>query len=165
MSATLGKIAVSVHGLARGLRVLGQFTLAAMVMTICYDVVTRYVFEAPTLWSLEVNTFLVLFIALIPAGDVLKAGMHLRISFFVERLKPGVRRVLEKAGALSGICFCGLMTWKGCAMAMQAFRYHERMSTALGTPMVIPYLFIPIGFAVLGLEYVVKLFSGDTLPD
>ena len=165
MRAAFGKIAISAHGLARGLRVLGQLALAAMVMTICYDVVTRYVFAAPTLWSLEVNTFLVLFIALIPAGDVLQAGMHLRITFFVERCNPGVRRVLDKFGALAGIAFCSFMTWKGWAMAMQAFRYHERMSTALGTPMVIPYLFIPIGFAVLGLQYVVKLFGADDPPD
>jgi TRAP-type C4-dicarboxylate transport system permease small subunit len=162
MRTLFGKIAISVHGLARGLRVLGQLALAGMVVTICYDVVARYVFEAPTLWSLEINTFLVLFIALIPAGDVLKAGMHLRITFFVERLKPGFRRVLGKAGVFAGIVFCGFMTWKGWAMAMQALQYHERMSTALGTPMVIPYMFIPFGFAVLGLEYVVRLFEGDT---
>jgi TRAP-type C4-dicarboxylate transport system permease small subunit len=165
MRTLFGKIATSVHGLARGLRILGQLALAAMVVTICYDVVARYVFEAPTLWSLEVNTFLVLFIALIPAGDVLKAGMHLRITFFVERGKPGLQRVLDKAGALTGIAFCGFMAWKGWTMAMQAWRYHERMSTALGTPMVIPYMFIPIGFAVLGLGYVVKLFGGNNLPD
>ena len=160
MRTLFGKIAISIHGLARGFRVLGQFALAAMVVTICYDVVVRYVFEAPTLWSLEINTFLVLFIALIPAGDVLNAGMHLRITFFVERLKPGLRRVLDIAGALAGTIFCGFMAWKGWAMAVQALRYHERMSTAFGTPMVIPYMFIPIGFAVLGLGYGVKLFGG-----
>ena len=101
MRTLSGKIAISIHGLARAFRILSQLALAAMVVTICYDVVVRYVFEAPTLWSLEVNTFLVLFIALIPAGDVLKAGMHLRITFFVERLNPGLRRVLDIAGALA----------------------------------------------------------------
>ena len=165
MTTLFAKAANAVHGLARGLRVLAQLGLAAMVVTICYDVVARYVFEAPTLWSLEVNTFLVLFIALIPAGDVLKAGMHLRITFFVERVNPSFRRVLEKAVALAGIAFCGFMTWKGGAMAMQALQYHERMSTPLGTPMVIPYMFIPIGFGVLGLEYVVKLFKGGFPPE
>jgi len=165
MRTLSGKIAISVHGLARGLRVLGQLALAAMVVTICYDVLARYVFEAPTLWCLEVNTFLVLFIALIPAGDVLKAGMHLRITFFVARRKPGLRHVLNKAGALTGIAFCGFMAWKGWAMAMHALQYHERMSTAMGTPMVIPYMVIPIGFAVLALEYIVKLFGSDAPPD
>ncbi len=165
MRTLFGRIADSVHELARGLRVLGQLALACMVVTICYDVVARYVFEAPTLWSLEVNTFLVLFIALIPAGDVLKAGMHLRITFFGEKLKPRLRRVLGKTGVIAGIAFCGFMTWKGWTIAMQALQYHERMSTPLGTPMVIPYMFIPIGFAVLGLEYILKLFQGDNPPE
>jgi TRAP-type C4-dicarboxylate transport system permease small subunit len=31
------------------------------------------------------------------------------------------------------------------------------MSTSLGTPLVIPYLFIPVGFGLLGLMYAARL--------
>ena len=144
--------------LTRGLRFAGQLALISMVLTICYDVVMRYVFKAPTLWSLEVNTFLVLFITLFPAGDVLASGSHLRITFFTDKMGRTVQNVLDALTKCLGCLFAALMTYKGFQMAHMAFQYDERMSTALGTPMVIPYSFIPIGFSVLGLYYLVSLF-------
>ena len=150
-----------IRAIAGGLRFAGQIALASMVATICYDVLMRYVFKAPTTWSLEVNTFLVLFITLMPAGDVLAAGSHLRITFFVEKMSPSLQRVLEKLTCLVGCLFGLVMTWKGFNMAYMAFKYNERMSTPIGTPMGIPYSFIPIGFFILCLYYSLSLLVGD----
>jgi len=147
-----------VDGLARGLRVAGQFALAAMVVTICYDVVMRYVFRIPTSWSLEINTFMVLFVTLIPAGDVLASDVHLRITFFTDKLQPGKRAVLARLASAAGCLFCAVMTWKGFEMAWAALKYDERMSSPLGTPMVIPYMFIPVGFGVMFLQYLLAVF-------
>lgn len=144
-------------GLARALGHTGRIVLVFMVVTICYDVVMRYAFAAPTAWSLEVNTFLVAFLALIPAGDVLRTGDHIRITFFAEKWPAGVRRVADAVTALLGIGFCAVLVWKGWSIAYQAYLYGERMSTPLGTPMAIPYAFIPIGFGVLGLQYLASL--------
>ena len=146
-----------VDGLARGLRVAGQFALASMVLTICYDVVMRYVFRIPTSWSLEINTFMVLFVTLIPAGDVLASDVHLRITFFTDKLQPGKQAVLSRLASVAGCLFCAVMTWKGFEMAWAALKYDERMSSPLGTPMVIPYLFIPIGFGIMFLQYLLAV--------
>lgn len=48
------------------------------------------------------------------------------------------------------------------AMAWQAWQHNDRMSTSLGTPMFIPYLFLPIGFMLLGLRYAILIKSGWT---
>lgn len=154
-----------IDGLARGLRVAGQFALAVMVATICYDVVMRYVFRIPTSWSLEINTFLVLFVTLIPAGDVLAAGGHLRISFFTDKLDPRGRAVLARLASVAGCLFCAVMTWKGLEMAWAALTYDERMSSPLGTPMVVPYLLIPIGFGVMFLQYLLAVFMPKPKTD
>ena len=47
---------------------LGRLGLVFMVVSITYDVVLRYVFVAPTYWALEVNTFLLAFLCVIPGG-------------------------------------------------------------------------------------------------
>lgn len=150
--------------LAQACGLLGQLALAMMVLTICYDVVLRYVLNAPTSWSLEVNTFLIIFITLIPAGDVLREDSHLRIKFFISKLGPTTQDVVRRIAAVCGILFCALMTRNGLNMAINAFRYDQRMSTPLGTPMVIPYLFIPIGFTVLGLQFLGRLFGSRAKP-
>ena len=159
MSKTFAKTIRAVDRLAQGFGFLGLSALAVMVLTICYDVVMRYVFNAPTSWSLEVNTFLVIFITMIPAGEILREDSHLRIGFFVSRLSPGTRDTLRRVSAVLGAAFCALMTRNGLNMALNAFAYDQRMSTPLGTPMVIPYLFIPFGFTVLGLQFLARLFA------
>jgi len=147
---------------------VGILSLAFMVVSISYDVVLRYVFYAPTHWALEVNTFLLAFLCLIPAGDVLRFGSQIRITFLYDRFPPAVRARLDMLRATAGLFFCAIMTWKGADMAWKAWQHHDRMSTSLGTPMVIPYLFLPIGFGLLGFQYA-TLFKtpkkkGDAFP-
>ena len=90
----------SIGRLAQGFGFLGQMALAVMVLSICYDVAMRYVFNAPTSWTLEVNTFLVIFITMIPSCEVLREESHLRIGFLLQnsarkhRMSFGVLPVL-----------------------------------------------------------------------
>ena len=149
----------SIVRMAQGFGFLGQLALAVMVLTICYDVVMRYVFNVPTSWSLEVNTFLVIFITMIPSSEVLREDSHLRIGFFISKFEPKTQNVVRRVAALLGVAFCALMTKNGLSIAISAFQYDQRMSTPLGTPMVIPYLFIPFGFTVLGLQFIARLIG------
>lgn len=143
--------------LVRGLRFAAQLALVSMMLTICYDVVMRYVFARPTLWALEINTFLIVFLAVLPAGDVLRSDNHLQIGYFPDRMSPLGRRLQRIFGSILGLGFSSVMTWKGWEMASQAFEYDERMSTSLGTPLGIPYLFLPIGFGALALQFIVEI--------
>lgn len=148
--------------LSRTAGILGQAAMAFMVVSLFYDVMMRYLFAAPTQWALEVNTFLLLFLCTIPTADVLSSGVHLRVTFLTERMP---RRIVERLPILrsvAGILFCAAMAWKGSVMAWQAWQHNDRMSTSLGTPMFIPYLFIPLGFILLALQYVIAIRSGGT---
>lgn len=159
MTAILSVLQKTVDRLVGGMSCVAQFALLSMVVTICYDVIMRYVFARPTLWCLEVNTFLIVFLALVPAGDVLRQDKHFKISFFPDRLGGVGRKVQALAGNLLGALFSALMTWKGYEMALLAFRYDERMSTPLGTPLGLPYLLIPLGFGALVLQFLMNAVS------
>lgn len=138
---------------------LGVLALGFMVASITYDVIMRYVFSRPTHWALEVNTFILVFLSVVPAGDVLRARGHIRVGFFVERLPQKAVRLARGLRAGLGVVLCGVMTWKGWTMAWQAFQHNDRMSTSLGTPMVIPYLFLPVGFGLMGLYFLGALWK------
>ena len=144
---------------------LGILSLAFMAVSITYDVILRYVFYAPTHWALEMNTFLLAFLSLIPAGDVLRFGTQIRITIVYDRLKPNLRARLDVLRSAVGIFFCAVMVWKGSVMALHAWQHNDRMSTSLGTPMVIPYLFLPIGFGLLGLQYLTILRGKKKKPE
>lgn len=135
---------------------VSQVALLYMVITICYDVFMRYVMRDPTLWVLEINVFLLIFICIIPAADLLKSNSHIRVTFLIDKFPPVWRHRVEYLNIVAGILFSAALVWKGFDMAYMAFIYEERMSTPLGTPYCIPYSFIPLGFGMLLIGYLLQ---------
>lgn len=147
---------------ARGLRFLGAAALVFMALSVFYDTMMRYLFLAPTSWSLEINSFLVAFIAFIPAAHVLRERHQLRIGLIQDQLTGWAARLVGTLIGLCGMAFCFVLTWRGGMIAYDAWLYDERMSTVLGTPKVLPYSLIPIGFGVLGLAFLANTLESLT---
>lgn len=150
--------------IARLLQLSGQIVLAFMVLTICYDAVMRYVFTAPTSWSLEINTFLIIYIATITAADVQRTDSHIRITFFADMMPKGAQRVLQVVIGLVGVLFCSIMAWRGGLMAFQAWDFGERVSSSFGTPMVFPYALLPLGFGLLAVQFLLNALDATFWP-
>jgi len=153
---------------ARVMLVSGQLVLAFMVVTIFYDALMRYLFAAPTSWSLEVNTFLIIYVATMTAAAVQQTDSHIRITFFTDLAGPTFRRAVRVIIGVVGVAFCAVMTWRGFLMAYQAFEYGERVSSSFGTPMVLPYALLPLGFGMLAIRFamdaILALFYPEALP-
>lgn len=142
---------------AWALQLVGQIVLIFMVVTITYDALMRYVFAAPTSWSLEINSFLIVYLAVMTAADTERRGEHIAIALLGERLGGRWPRLLAAVVALVGAGFCGIMTWRGGMMAYDAWSYGERVSSSFGTPIVLPYAMLPIGFGALGLQFLINV--------
>ncbi|APE31399.1 C4-dicarboxylate ABC transporter permease [Halomonas aestuarii] len=140
-------------GLMAVLRWTSMAVLMFMMLSIAYDAIMRYAFSAPTNWSLEINSFLLVYMAVMGAAEAQRHDAHIRISFFKEKLPSTARLVIDILTGLLGAVFCSVLVWRGGIMALQALEYGERVSSSLGTPMVIPYALMPIGFAALGLQF------------
>ncbi|HSG03045.1 MAG TPA: TRAP transporter small permease [Marinobacterium sp.] len=145
-----------VHRFLRGTSI---FVLALMMLSICYDAVMRYLFAAPTSWTLEVNSFLLVYLAVMGAAEAQRADAHIRIGFFAERCSPRKQAMIACVIALCGILFASIMVWRGGIMAYQAFEYGERVSSAFGTPMVIPFSILPVGFGALAIQLLIDLVT------
>ncbi len=151
--------------LAKAMQVASQVALAFMVVTICYDAFMRYVFTAPTSWSLEVNTFLIVFVAVMTAADVQRTNSHIRITLFADMAGAVARRVMRALIGLVGSVFCAVMAWRGFLITYQAWEYSERVSSSFGTPMVFPYALLPLGFGTLALQFLFNLLDALFWPE
>ncbi len=152
----------TIASIERITRIGGQVVLAFMVLTICYDAIMRYLFTAPTSWSLEVNTFLIVYVAIMTAADVQRTDSHIRISFFADMMGEGAQRLTRIAIGVFGVGFAAIMTWRGFLMAYQAWEYGERVSSSFGTPMVYPYAMLPIGFGLLTIRFLINIMDAIT---
>ncbi|RAR58201.1 TRAP-type C4-dicarboxylate transport system permease small subunit [Onishia taeanensis] len=133
--------------------------LVFMMVSICYDAIMRYAFAAPTSWSLEINSFLLVYLAVISAAEAQRHDAHIRITYFKDKLPPRLRTSIDLLTGLLGAAFCAILVWRGGIMTLQALEYGERVSSSLGTPMVYPYALLPIGFAALGLQFLIDALT------
>ncbi|VWX61823.1 conserved membrane hypothetical protein [Burkholderiales bacterium 8X] len=78
-----------------GLHAMGAALLAAMVVVICYDVLGRLVFNRPFAGTAELTGAGLVLLTFLQAPHALREGKLLRVTFFLDRMPPLVRRGLS----------------------------------------------------------------------
>jgi len=124
----------------------GSFIFATAVL-VSYEVLMRYVFASPSLWTFDVTIFLILYSAYIGSGYNLKEGKHVSVEFLVERLAK-YKRFSLALGALTnlvGIVFWIIVSWKAFEEGIMAYRLSEVTLSYLRFPLTIPLLAVFLG--------------------
>jgi len=66
-----------------------------LVLAVAYEVIARYVFNAPTIWSFDVTYMLYGTIFMLGAAYALHKGAHIRTDFFYEKWSDRTRGVVD----------------------------------------------------------------------
>ena len=66
-----------------------------LVLAVTYEVVARYVFNSPTIWSFDVTYMLYGTIFMLGAAYALHKGAHIRTDFFFEKWSIRTRGVID----------------------------------------------------------------------
>jgi len=81
--------------LTRILVAIGMTSLMGIVLTICVNIVARYIFKKPLLWSLELCSILVVWATYILIGVDYKENRHFRIEIITKILPTNALKVLD----------------------------------------------------------------------
>lgn len=131
------------------LALLGGVLLVAVGGLISYEVVARYLFNAPTTWILDVSIYLTMWATFLAVGHTLRAGAHIRMDLYVRRLAPRVRRRTDVIVALVALAFSALLTWQGLQSIVDAVRLGEVTLSTIRVPLWVPLAAIPTGGLIL----------------
>jgi TRAP-type mannitol/chloroaromatic compound transport system permease small subunit len=71
-----------------------------LVGAVCYEVMARYAFNAPTIWSFDVTYMLYATLFMLGAAYALHKGAHIRTDFFYERWSIRTRGVIDAVAYL-----------------------------------------------------------------
>jgi TRAP-type mannitol/chloroaromatic compound transport system permease small subunit len=66
-----------------------------LVLAVAYEVIARYAFNAPTIWSFDVTYMLYGTIFMLGAAYALHKGAHIRTDFFYEKWSDRTRGVVD----------------------------------------------------------------------
>ena len=136
---------------------LAEICLFLLLMLVFHEVIARYVLNKPTLYSVEISEYLLIFVAFMAAGWVLQEDKHVRMPTVVNLMPPKMRYVAELITSVIVILFCSILVWQGAKASLMAFKGDYHSSSLLEVPLWMPYAIIPIGSLMLGLQMVVKI--------
>jgi TRAP-type C4-dicarboxylate transport system permease small subunit len=132
---------------------LAMAGLAGIVAAYVFEVVARYAFDAPTRWSADLVSYLLLFVTFMAMPEVTRSGAHVAVTVLVERLPPGARGAIARLIALSGALLClGLAKLAADETARQFVR-DVRMMAAIPAPKGWISIWIVYGFASSALHF------------
>ena len=98
-----------------------SFLLVVATLQVCYELVLRYVFNAPTTWGLELTLYLCSTTYIMAGAYAGRYDAHIRIDVFYSRWKPRTQALCDLF--LSNILFfvfCGLLVWHSAVWLWEA---------------------------------------------
>lgn len=100
-----GRATSAANALLHCVEAVSALLVVAEILILSGGVISRYVFNAPLLWSDELARFLFIWLSMLGAVVALRRGEHMRLSVLVNRAPPGVRRWAETTASLVVIAF------------------------------------------------------------
>jgi C4-dicarboxylate transporter, DctQ subunit len=129
----------------------GIFVLITAIL-VGYEVIMRYVFDAPTLWTFDITIFLIMYAAFLGSAFTLREGKHVRLEFFTNWLEryPLPSQLLKILSNLIIIAFWALATYTSFRDTVTAYKFSQVTQSYLRFPMIIPLIALVLGgFLVL----------------
>ncbi len=141
--------------------VLSGILIVVMMFTATYGVLRRYAFNNPEPYSYEVSIMFLLFSFVFAISAVERLGRHIRVDFITSRLSERAQHIIINIIApIMGLFFAFMLTWKGVEVAMFSLEIGEVSSSSWGEPIFPIKLMVPIGYALLLLVLLGRIYSG-----
>lgn len=138
--------------------VSSAFVLAIVVIT-CYEVISRYVFNSPTIWTVDIGIYLLLWLAFLSMGYLQKQGKHIHVDLVISHLSEGTRAILDVASSVLFLIGAALISYYSIGLVSTAIRMGETSIGLLFHPIWPVKISIPIGASLLTLWLLLELIQ------
>ncbi len=136
---------------------LAAWLFFAVGFLITAEVISRYVFTAPTPWTEEISLALQIWATYLAAAFVLRNRDLIVIEFFTQRMGPRRRRIAETFSLLVILAFALCATLYGAAIVIESVEQNRHTASMLGLPRWLTEASIPVGFGLLTMQTAVEL--------
>ncbi len=135
------------------------WTILGLALIGFIQVVSRYLFNYSFTWYEELGRFLAVFVAFLGAAIGVKTGSHFSMDLAVSHLVRPWQEILRASVAFFSSLFFLVIAWYAWKTILRLHGFGNT-SPAMGIPMYLAYLPIPIFSLVIAARY---LLSGCSL--
>jgi len=151
-------------GLIKAVRIIDKFTDTTgtwiawlnvpLVLAVSYEVLARYVFNAPTIWSFDVTYMLYGTIFMLGAAFALHKGAHIRTDFFFEKWSIRTKGTID---AVAYVVFffpsIVIFGWVGWTEAWYSVQIMETSEQTPWRPILWPFkMVVPLACVLLLIQ-------------
>ncbi len=112
------------------------------------NVVARYVFDASLVWATELTIFCFLWSVFFAAAYCFKKDAHIAITIVLDAVPSRVAKIMLLISHLVTFIFLCAVSYYGYEYLLLVIDLDERSIDLWNMPMWIPYLVIPVAFAL-----------------
>ncbi|MFP4137530.1 MAG: TRAP transporter small permease [Halomonas sp.] len=157
----LGTIDTAISKAESAILALGVLLMALNTVA---NVIGRFVFGSSLFFSEEVNRILIVMITFAGIGYAARHGRHIRMSAIYDALPVGGRRVLMITISLFTSMVMFFLCYYSVTYIIDLYG-KGRVLPSMGLPIYLIYLWVPIGFAITGIQYLLTAIKNLTSRD
>ncbi|MBX3654193.1 MAG: TRAP transporter small permease subunit [Ramlibacter sp.] len=146
----------AVTALNRGIFMATVWLLAIVVPVMLFEVVSRYVFNAPTVWGMELAVLLFGPYFLLGGPYLLHLRGHVALDLARQRLSPAWQRRLDLVNFPVIVVFCAILLYFSVPAAFNAWSYRETSFSAWNPPIWPAKAMVPLALALMLLQALVE---------
>lgn len=128
--------------LTKGLEIICIALFAFITLVGLYQIITRYVFNAPSTISEELLTYSFTWLALLATALVFGKRDHMRMSFVADKFKGKTAVIMGIVTELFTMVFAGVVLVYGGIVITQLTM--TQVTASLGIPMGMVYIILPV---------------------
>ncbi|GCL74335.1 TRAP transporter small permease [Paenibacillus naphthalenovorans] len=132
-------------------RILAILLLSFMVTSLMLGVIFRYFLNSPLSWSDEFGLFALVWVTFIGGSMSIKTNKAAAVSFIMERLSENTRRIFLGIAFFISLAFCTFALGLSLKWITNPSILLQK-SPAVGLPMIIPYIGIPLGLLFMAIH-------------
>ncbi len=143
-------------------RVLGSIVmyLALVILgVLIFGSLTRYVFNVPLVWIIEMAQFLMAAYYILGGGYSMQLDSHVRMDVLYERWKPRTRAYVDSITVFFLIFYLAFMIYGGISSSAYSLKYNQTNYSAWAPPMAPIKIIMVVGFVLMLLQAISILFK------
>lgn len=127
-----------------------SFLIVVATLQVCFELILRYVFNAPTTWGLEMTLYLCSTTYVMSGAFAERYNAHIKVDIFYNRWRPRTRAFFDLIVTDTLLMFfCCVLTWQSAAWFWEAVSQGLTSGTIWDPPIWPMRLVILIGAVFL----------------
>lgn len=142
---------------------LSAIALGLSALWVTWDVIARYLLQAPTDWAGDLAEYALLWATFLGSPWLVRRNGHIMVEIVVDTLSPRARERALTASWIVAAAACAIFAWQAGLKTLFFFETGRMVAKSWEIPLFVPYLAMPVGAFLMTIECLRMAFARTTI--